>query len=246
LAEYEVLLNGAHAPILSVFFPTAEEAAAGAGLRIDFQVPLERNAFFPGKVPDPFMVPTVLRSGTALPIVGLFPGSGIFGPLGRGGWMKDSQGYLVAQHAKDGSAVTHANPARPGETITVYANDFFTVWPPPPIGVRVPETPAFEFVSTAGRPREEVGTVYDEGHLFLQEYGRLARFCATTPALTIVFRALAAGKVGVERIDFVVPDGQTAGDWPLFFNVGSPVDGTGNGCVDREAQSSSYGLLIVR
>lgn len=134
-----------------------------------------------------------------------------------------------------------------GETITVYANDFFTVWPPPPIGVRVPETPIYEFVSTAGRPREDVGAVYDEGHLFLQQYNeRRAQFCANTPAVKILSRRLAVGTVGVERIDFVVPEGQTAGDWPLFFNVGSPADGTGNGCVDSEAQASSYGLLIVR
>jgi len=140
LAGFELLWNGAHAPILSVFLPTAAEVAAGASQRILFQVPLERNAATSrGRLPD--LVPGRVRYLGADVSVSVAFETASFNDRGPGGWYNDSNGYLIAEHTLDGSTVTHANPARPGETITVYANDFFTVWPPPPIAVPVPAAP---------------------------------------------------------------------------------------------------------
>jgi len=61
-----------------------------------------------------------------------------------GGFLMDENGYAIAQHASDYSLVTIQNPAHAGETIIAYADGFFTVWPPPPIGFAVPLPPSFE------------------------------------------------------------------------------------------------------
>jgi hypothetical protein len=70
-----------------------------------------------------------------------------------------------------------------------------------------------------------------------------------TPALKVLFKGLAPGKVGIEQIDFVVPENQAPGDWALFFNRGSCPDGTGRICDSSDAQkarSSLYVKLPVR
>jgi len=244
LAGFELQWNGAHAPILSVFLPTAAEVTAGASQRIVFQVPLERNAAT-GMGGLPNLVPGRVRySGADVSVTVAFdPAS--FNDRGPGGWYNDSNGYLLAEHTSDGSPVTHANPARAGETISVFANDFFTVWPPPPIGVPVPPTPRYEFSPDLSSPLTASGKGYDQGRLFLQPYDDPSgKFCASTPAVRIVYQGLAVGKIGVQQVDFVVPAKQTPGDWPLFFHLGSAEDGTR--CQKKETRSSEFGLLIVR
>lgn len=239
LGDIEVLVNGAPSPILSVFFPSEEEAAAGVRQRVVFQVPLERNAS-----PLDSVYPSLRQAGVKALL--LLAGNGIRAPR-PGAFFRDSDGYLIAEHTSDGSRVTKENPAHPGETITVYANDFFSVWPPPPVGVPVPETTRYEYSAelSAAYTAPELG--YDRGHLFLEEQPVLnSRVCAKTPALKVLFKGLAPGRIGMERIDFVVPLRQAPGEWPLFFNMGSPTDGSGEGCADAEASSSESGLLIVK
>jgi hypothetical protein len=129
--------------------------------------------------------------------------------------------------------VTVQNPAHPGETIIVYGNDFFQVWPPPPIGIPVPSQPLFQ-VDTSG----QLSGLPD---LFLQGYPNNpipGRSCATTTPLSVPFAGLAPGLVGVEQLKIVVPGSQGPGDWPLFFSVV---------CHDLgEGISSPYVLVPVR
>jgi hypothetical protein len=151
-------------------------------------------------------------------------------------------GFAIARHASDSSAVTAENPARAGEMIIAYANDFFRVWPPPPIGVPVPEQPQFQFIS-------ELATVFRIARfLYLQDYPQpdaRGNTWTSTPALQITFAGLAVGQIGVEEIRFVVPADKQPGDWALFFNSGSCPDGRGNQC-SVFGSSSPYVKLPVR
>jgi hypothetical protein len=58
---------------------------------------------------------------------------------------------------------------------------------------------------------------------------------------------LAAGSVGVEEINFVVPSNQRSGNFALFFNIGSCPDGSGipGNCGATLGLSSPYVLLPV-
>jgi hypothetical protein len=212
LAGVEVFVNDALAPVLAVVIPAQPTSQLE---QINFQVPIERNVtdFFtqygktetatiyvvvpPGYVSPPFVVPVAA------------PGGGFFG---------DSKGYPIAQHASDYSPVTIQNPAHAGEAIIAYADDFFRVWPPPPIGIPVPPQPLFNFI-----PRSEYpgGPGLAGSKLYLQQYpqpnGR-GFLLPNTPPLQILFQGLAPGMVGVEQVNFVVPQDQVAGDWALFFS----------------------------
>jgi len=134
--------------------------------------------------------------------------------------------------------VTAQNPAHSGETIIVYANNFFTVWPPPPIGFPTPSQPLF--VPMTPYP----GTT---GYLFLQSPpqvlpGLNKGSCANTPALNVTFEGLAPGLVGVEQINFVVPS-LSPGNYALFFNSGTSANGLCD--VLGYPESSSYVMISV-
>jgi hypothetical protein len=162
--------------------------------------------------------------------------------------------FAAALHSSDSSPVTPQHPAHPGETIIVYGDDFFSTWPPPPIGIPV-DQPAF--FQQGQRPAGQVTA--GPGYLYLQTYplpspcpppqeGGLCTVSTTnTPALQVTFASLASGKVGIEEIDFVVPANQQPGNWALFFNVGSCPDGSGvpGTCGSTGATSSPYVLLPV-
>jgi uncharacterized protein (TIGR03437 family) len=244
LSDIGVILSGASAPILSVFIPTVEEAAAGALQQIHFQIPMERNSGVEVSGVRNWALPLVHQAGSYRTVMLLNgPASG----QSFGAFFSDGNGLAVAEHTSDRRPVTRENPARPGETITVYANDLFTVWPPPPMGLPVPEQPRFEFSPELAAQTLGVDDGYDKGNLFLQEYPELdseRRSYTNTPALKILFQGLAVGKIGIQQIDFVVPANQPPGDWALFFNVGSCPDGSGP-CT-TEARSSLYALLPVR
>jgi uncharacterized protein (TIGR03437 family) len=227
LGGLSVSVNGARAPILAVVI-TSSGAVWNA--QINFQVPLERNV-------------SVRNSR--------FPGSMGAGQSGLeplpdlpqwGGFFSDANGYAIAQHASDYSPVTPENPAHPGETIIAYANDFFTVWPPPPIGSPVPPQPLFQILKLTG--------VYFPGYVYLQNYPTLdfhGNSWASTRALETPFLGLAPGMIGVEQINFVVPANQQPGDWALFFNAGSCPDGSPTpGKCGLNGSSSPYVKLPVR
>ena len=254
LGGLAVIVNGAPSPILSVIIPVAGSTAYA---QVNFQVPMERNAVTQGALGCPncsgptavdvngatFTIPAVAR--------------------GWGGFFSDANGYAMARHGNDNTLVSVLNPAHAGETIIVYADDFFDVWPPPPIGFPVPTQPPFTFnpalytgvLSFAVVPN--FTKVTDITGLYLQDYpgpgyggppplpGPVGSFTSTT-ALRVIYEGLAAGMVGVEEIHFVVPDNQVPGDWALFFNNGSCTNGKGPCITSGVGVSSAYVKLPVR
>jgi uncharacterized protein (TIGR03437 family) len=230
LGGFGISVNGFLAPILAV---VVTSSGRSMNAQINFQVPSERNI-------------SVIGLGS------LFPGSMGIGPVAEltplpalprwGGFFSDANGYAIAQHASDYSVVTPENPARPGETIIGYANDFFPVWPPPPVGSPVPPQPLFQILSS------HLSFIRGPGYLYLQKYPTLdykGQSWTSTPALETPFLGLAPRMIGVEQINFVVPANQQPGDWALFFNAGSCPDGRGSQC-SLHASSSPYVKLPVR
>lgn len=245
LGGVQVMVNGVKAPILAVVVPPPGQSGPA---QINIEVPHERNSTADFSLSEIASVPTA--------ILVIAPGANgsLTVPPGRrgiGGFFSGSDGYAVAFHSIDNSAVTLQSPARPGETISVYANDFFEVWPPPPIGFPTPSQVQFALDPNLAR-----SNLYWGDYLYLQAYpptvpsappGTPSGSFASTPALQILFRGLAPNMVGVEVIRFVVPANQQPGDWALFFNVGSCPDGNPTlGACGRTGASSSYVLLPVR
>jgi uncharacterized protein (TIGR03437 family) len=237
LAGVAVQVNSARCPLLAVVVPSNSSAP----VQINFQVPLERNGT---------LVPTLPEGTSYLLVRGL--GSAVIQtplpmPPAFGGFFTDGNGYVTAQHASDYSPVTTQNPAHPGETIIAYADDFFPVWPAPPIGFATPLQPLFQFSDEDG-----VGNligISSPGGLYLQAYTTPNPFSPkgsypNTPPLTMLFQGLAPGLVGVEQINFVVPANQQPGNWSLFFNDACPPGQTSR-CPTVPA-SSPYAMLPVR
>jgi uncharacterized protein (TIGR03437 family) len=229
-----ISINGASAPILAVVIPAGQSSYT----QINFQVPMERNV----SSPNNNFVGTLSVSGsggTATMAVPSLPE--------WGGFFSDANGYAVALHASDRSLVTTQSPAQPGEPIIAYADDFSRlIWPPPPIAIPVPPQPIFQFPALG-----PLGAPPNGLYLYLQTYPTSGpsfptgspTSCTNTPALQVTFEGLAANMVGVEEIDFVVPTNQTAGNWALFFNIGS--NSNGSGCDGNIGSSSPYVLLPV-
>jgi len=248
LGGVRVTINGALAPLLAVVITSSGQAASA---QINFQVPLDRNAFIPAvEVGYPEFLDVVSASTDVV----LAEATPLPAQPAWGGFFADANGYAIAQHASDYSLVTPQNPAHAGEAIIVYADDFFPVWPPPPVGFPTPQQPLFQILSShlanvrGGPPN----------YLYLQDYpqptcipppaGACGQSFANTPALKVTFEGLAPGQIGVEQINFVVPANQAPGDWALFFNEGSCPDGIGppDRCATGGGRSSPYVKLPVR
>jgi uncharacterized protein (TIGR03437 family) len=130
--------------------------------------------------------------------------------LKGGAFFTDPYLYVIAQHASDLALVTPENPAHAGESIIVYGDDFFQVWPPPPIGFPTPPQPVFQ---------TDAALFVSLPNLYLGGYGGASTCCSTrSPALQVVSAVLAPGLVGVEQFKIVIPTGlEPALNWPLFF-----------------------------
>ena len=231
LAGIQVLIDGGPAPILAVYIPAP---GSSANAQINIQVPTSRGTaadFSPGT--------TVQVAGATLTTTNL--------SAGVGGFFSDANGNAIAEHASDFSLVTAQNPAHPGETIIVYADDFFPTWPPPPIGIPVPAQ-----YSVPADPTQDIGYEYFGRLLFLQtppvyvppiNQSLSGYSCPSTPPIQVAFEGLAPGQIGAERIDFVVPANQQPGNWALFFNT---ISAYGVNCGPfNPASSSTYVLLPV-
>jgi uncharacterized protein (TIGR03437 family) len=246
LGGVTVSVNDDYAPLLAVIVPTDPSA----NVQVNFQVPLSANTslLYPYFGIAPVYVGYVrVSDGVNNAVL-----SATRGLPEWGGFFTDGNGYAAALHASDSSPVTAQNPAQPGETIVVYADDLFMTWPPPPIAIPAPQQVTFQIDYTFARTL---------GNLYLQVYPNPASMCAPnpglcpgtgsvtgTPALTINSMGLAAGTVGVEEINFVIPLSQQPGTWPLFFNAGSCPDGSGipGTCGATYGSSSPYVLLPVK
>lgn len=156
-------------------------------------------------------------------------------PAAMGGFFADANGNAVGQHASDYRPVTTQNPAHPGETIIVYADDFFAVWPPPPLGIATPTKPVYEYNAQLAASNNDYCC-----DLYLEKYPGSGG-APGNPPLTVSFLGLAPGMTGVEQINFVVPTNQPPGNWALFFSVNE-------GCQSFLCQNatSSYAMLPVQ
>jgi len=239
LGGLHVAINNGFAPLLAVAIDSSGNA------QINFQVPFERNV-------------------SLIPVGGYYTGQlGACGatmtafpqPSSWGGFFADANGYAIAQHASDYSLVTPQNPAHAGETIVAYADDFFSVWPPPPLAIPTPQQPLFQIAAVVAGFPSPVGS--SQTGLYLQTYPSLVCLIglgcnnsfASTPALQVTFEGLAPGQIGVEQINFVIPTNQQPGDWALFFNTGSCLDGRPSSqgqCGNPGGGSSPYVKLPVR
>jgi uncharacterized protein (TIGR03437 family) len=252
LGGLAVLVNGAPAPILSVFVP---DLGSSDYTQVNFQVPMERNAVFQGAANCPYCAgPTTVDINGATFTVPA-------GVRGMGAFFSGADGYAIARHAFDSSLITAQSPAHGGETVIVYADDFFDVWPSPPMGLPVPPQPSFTFnlplyarMSFAVAPNGTAGL--GSVGLYLQDYpgpgvfppplpGPYGSF-TDTPALQITYEGLAVGLIGVEEIHFVVPQNQAPGDWALFFNSGTCTNGKFPCITAGAGVSSAYVKLPVR
>lgn len=212
-----VMVNGALAPVLAL-------ANSGAQAQINFQVPMERNAtgiVYPDTgtltIVQIFCPDTCLVGSASAPYTLAPPG--LAGAAG--GFFSDAKGYAVAQHASDFTPVTVQNPAHAGEALIAYADDFFAVWPPPPIAIPAPAQPLFTYAPILIQR-------YVTGGLYLQEYPKptiKGFLVASTPPLQVTFAGLAPGQIGTEQINFVVPADQAPGDWALFYSNANQVHG---------------------
>jgi hypothetical protein len=225
-------------------------AGSGQYTQINFQVPTERNSTVGGNSSNGVLDVSQSVNGNVAYACGL---SGTF--LGQdsgavsGGFFADANGNAIAQHASDYTQVTAQNPAHAGETIVAYATDFFSVWPPPPLGIPVPSQPLFQYDPNLAHVS---GSFVGGGYFFLQQYPSLdgkGYSVASTPPLVTTFLGLAPGMIGVEQINFVVPSNQAPGNWALFYNVGTcDLNGVceSPGFFASPASSSPYVLLPVQ
>jgi uncharacterized protein (TIGR03437 family) len=113
----------------------------------------------------------------------------------------NGQNFVVAVHA-DGSSVTPAAPAVPGETVTVYGTGFGATNPPRPDGFALPASPVYALVDTAS---VQVGGV-------------------TLPAAAAF--ALPGG-IGIDAVQFVIASGlPTATNAQLTLTVNGQASNT--------------------
>jgi uncharacterized protein (TIGR03437 family) len=206
LVSLSIEVNFARAPLLAVVVPQASGI-----IQVNFQVPSERNSALADQSATGSL--EVFSAITGLAVVGLVT------PLPAapydGGFFSDSNGFAAAQHASDYSAVTSANPAHPGETIIVYGTDLFPTWPPIPIGIPTPASPLFPF------SRDLAGTdtiaLPDPGSLFLLNQPPTKACPSAAAGLMELYRGATPGFVGVEQVNFVVPQNLTPGDYYLYY-----------------------------
>ncbi len=232
LAGLGVGVNNGLAPMLAAIVDSSGNA------QLNFQVPMERNASLSA---SPGQYAGTMSACDAVT-------TQLTHPSGWGGFFADANGYAIAQHASDYGLVTTQNPAHAGEAIIVYADDFFPVWPPPPIAFPTPSQPLFQlppqfsYIALPNMPAANLANLY------LQAYptpscliaGGCNNSFATTPALQVTFEGLAPGQIGVEQINFVVPANQQPGDWALFYNAGSCPDG--NGSLSGRCATYTFGV----
>jgi uncharacterized protein (TIGR03437 family) len=186
-----VLVNGIPAPIFAVANVNGQE-------QINFQVPWEvQGEPIP---PQAQLSPIVVTAKPAASIVVV--NNGAVSPALRASFY-DIQPALItsdgsnaiAVHA-DYSLVTDQNPARPGETITLYGVGFGPVTPLPPAG-----TPA------GGSPPSTMNPLP-------------SAFIGATSA-SVSYAGLSPGSVGLYQFNVAVPDGLGAGDLPAVIRIGN-------------------------
>ncbi len=159
LGGVQVLVNGAVAPVLAVVVPSDPSA----DVQVNFQVPLERNV----SLFSAFSTASSLAvEGGGVAVTLQAPQAPLPVPPRWGAFFAVANGLAAALHASDSSPVTPQHPAHPGETIVAYADDFFSTWPPPPIGIPANQPSLFQIAPRPG----PTGPLETPGYLYLQTY----------------------------------------------------------------------------
>jgi uncharacterized protein (TIGR03437 family) len=127
-----------------------------------------------------------------------------------GGFFADAGGVAFARHAADGSWVTTQNPATSGETIMILGTGFGATYPPKPVAFPTPASPVF----SGNLDFLVAGTQYTTSQpLRVLNVGPRAAKVSSI--------GLAAGYLGVDLIDFDVPDGAGSGNVDVNLQAGS-------------------------
>jgi len=110
----------------------------------------------------------------------------------------DDRKWAVVSH-QDGSLVTPDAPARRGELLTLYGTGFGSADPIRPFGFAVPQAPAFPLSDTVGLRAGDV-------------------------AVTVEGASAAPGRVGVDAIQFRIPDAVPGGAPAALVATAGTVD----------------------
>jgi uncharacterized protein (TIGR03437 family) len=155
-----------------------------SGGQINIQIPYEATAT--QQVPIVLSVNNALTLPLMLNIVPATPGvlSANDGPTPPS---VQNGAHIIAQHSADGSLVTTASPAKPGEYLVMYLVGMGATNPAVASGVETPTAPLSKVVD---EPTVTVGS----------------------QTSTLLFAGLTPGFVGLYQIDFQVPPGAASGE----------------------------------
>jgi uncharacterized protein (TIGR03437 family) len=112
----------------------------------------------------------------------------------------DTQSFAVATHS-DGKVVSVTSPARRGEKLTIFGSGFGPTEPQRPMGFAVPSDPVYVLTDT---PSLRIGE--------------------STIAVEAAYAA--AGRVGVDAVEFYVPDSAVSGTAKVVLIVGGQESNT--------------------
>lgn len=181
LEATSVWVNGVAAPILAI-------GKAGQQEQINFQVP---TSHLSAPAAAATMNNIIVRRGDALGFVFGFRMASPSSPIP--GIFVDAAGQPAVTHA-DGSLLSSASPARPGERIVIFATGLGDVTPPSPDGTAAPANPP---ARTRLTPTVGIG-------------GQIA---------AIEYSGLAPGFAGLYQVNAIVPEAPAGPQW-LTLTVG--------------------------
>lgn len=187
-----VIVNGIPAPVFAVANVNGQE-------QINFQVPWEVQGQPIPRVP---LSPIIITTAPAASIVVV--NNGQTSPAMRA-YFFDSQPAIITSNGTQavavhsgGSLVTSANPAQPGEVITLYGVGCGPVTPSVATGAPSGASPP-----SVISPTPTVGIA-----------GQNAK---------VQFAGLSPGSVGLYQLNVIVPDGLAAGDLPTAIRIGGQI-----------------------
>ena len=161
-----------------------------SGSQIDIQIPYDVTSAAPQQLPLILSVDNALTLPLTLNIVAAAPGvlSANDGPTPPG---IQNGAHIIAQHSSDGSLVSSASPAKPGESLVMYLVGMGPTNPSVASGVLSPGPPSLASVTV-----QPTVTVDSE-------------------TSTVLFAGLTPGFVGLYQIDFQVPANASSGELVL-------------------------------
>jgi len=197
-AQWPIVLNGVKVFIDGVQAPLYYVSAT----QIAALVPFEANQFALATI-------QVNNNGVLSKTITEFVTPGVAGIFTN---PADGIGYAAAEHL-NGSVVTEANPAQPGEYISVFLTGLGTVFPPNADGAPGSSTSLNNTVDTIT--------------------ANIDSFTGTVTAASVVYAGLAPGYAGLYQVNVQIPTGATAGDNFLEIDVTSSTTGVAVSTVEE-------------